>query len=147
MKTPHQGTSARAPEASSPSEPSSKEAQLTSHVYDGIAEYDNPLPAWWRRIFWATFVFSIGYYVHYQLTGNGVSVDEEYATDMREYRELLAAQSLGKELNEETLGNLMKDPVMLRDARNLCVTIQKHCLATIRGITRERDGARQRAAP
>lgn len=129
MNTPHEGMSSRAAGASQPSDASDKEPQLTSHVYDGIAEYDNPLPAWWRRIFWATFVFSIGYYVHYQLTGNGASVDEEYAADMREYREMLAAQSLGKELNEETLGNLMKDPVMLRDARTVFVSRCGQCHA------------------
>ena len=73
---------------------------LTGHEYDGIAEYDNPMPAWWVRIFWATFVFSLGYYVHYQLTGNGASVEETYAAEMQEHREKLAAASLGQQIDE-----------------------------------------------
>lgn len=129
MNTTPRDTTSEPTRASRATDPSSSDAQLTSHVYDGIAEYDNPLPAWWRRIFWATFVFSLGYYVHYQLTGNGTSVDEEYAADMREYREMLAAQSLGKELNEEALANLMKDPVMLRDARTVFIARCAQCHA------------------
>jgi cytochrome c oxidase cbb3-type subunit III len=98
---------------------------LTGHEYDGIVEYDNPMPAWWRRIFWATFVFSIGYYVHYQLTGNGASVEQAYSEEMREHRELLAAASLGQTIDEESLGRLMHDPLMMKDAsqtfRTRCV--------------------------
>jgi cytochrome c oxidase cbb3-type subunit 3 len=35
----------------------------TGHNYDGIEEYDNPLPAWWFYLFVITIVFSIGYLV------------------------------------------------------------------------------------
>jgi cytochrome c oxidase cbb3-type subunit 3 len=35
---------------------------LLDHSYDGIQEFDNPLPRWWVWIFWATFVFSLFYY-------------------------------------------------------------------------------------
>jgi cytochrome c oxidase cbb3-type subunit 3 len=98
---------------------------LTGHEYDGIVEYDNPMPTWWRRLFWATFVFSIGYYVHYQLTGNGASVDETYASEMREHREVMAAATLGQEINEEGLARLMADPAMMKDARS---TFQRRCV-------------------
>lgn len=35
------------------------------HVYDGIEEYDNPLPRWWFMLFVATFIFTAGYLVLY----------------------------------------------------------------------------------
>jgi cytochrome c oxidase cbb3-type subunit 3 len=35
--------------------------RLIEHQYDGIQEYDNPLPRWWVILFWATIVFSILY--------------------------------------------------------------------------------------
>jgi cytochrome c oxidase cbb3-type subunit III len=98
---------------------------LTGHEYDGIVEYDNPMPTWWRRIFWATFVFSIGYYVHYQLTGNGESVEQSYVEDMRAQRERMAAASLGNEIDEEGLARLMADPAMMKDARS---TFQRRCV-------------------
>ncbi|MGI9293989.1 MAG: cytochrome-c oxidase, cbb3-type subunit III, partial [Pseudomonadales bacterium] len=44
--------------------------EVTGHAYDGIDEYDNPLPAWWMYMFVATIVFSIGYLVVYPGLGN-----------------------------------------------------------------------------
>jgi cytochrome c oxidase cbb3-type subunit 3 len=35
--------------------------RLLDHNYDGIQEYDNPLPRWWVWIFWATIAFSLLY--------------------------------------------------------------------------------------
>jgi cytochrome c oxidase cbb3-type subunit III len=94
-------------------------APLTSHAYDGIEEYDNPMPTWWRRTFWATFVFSLGYFVHFQLTGNGASVEQSYEEDMRQFRELQAAQSLGATVTEEGLERLTRDPMLMRDAQSV----------------------------
>jgi cytochrome c oxidase cbb3-type subunit III len=105
------------------------EPRLTGHEYDGIVEYDNPMPAWWRRMFWATFVFSFVYYVHYQLTGNGASVEDSYATEMREQRERLAASSIGPEINEEALTRLMHDAAMMKDARALYLARCAQCHA------------------
>jgi hypothetical protein len=38
---------------------------LLDHEYDGIQEYDNPLPLWWLAIFWATIVFTPLYILFY----------------------------------------------------------------------------------
>jgi cytochrome c oxidase cbb3-type subunit III len=35
--------------------------RLLQHDYDGIQEFDNPMPRWWVWIFWATIVFAIFY--------------------------------------------------------------------------------------
>lgn len=53
------------------------------HAYDGIEEYDNPLPGWWVWIFWATIVFSLGYWAYYQI-GPGPSEVAVYEAEMRE---------------------------------------------------------------
>lgn len=42
----------------------------TGHVYDGIEEYDNPLPAWWFNMFVISIVFGIGYLIAYPGMGN-----------------------------------------------------------------------------
>ncbi len=36
---------------------------LMDHAYDGIREYDNPLPGWWRYTFWVSLFFSLGYVI------------------------------------------------------------------------------------
>lgn len=44
--------------------------ETTGHIYDGIQEYNNPLPRWWINMFYITIVFSIGYLVLYPGMGN-----------------------------------------------------------------------------
>jgi cytochrome c oxidase cbb3-type subunit 3 len=44
--------------------------RTTGHVYDGIEELDNPLPAWWFYMFLITIVFGVGYLVLYPGMGN-----------------------------------------------------------------------------
>jgi cytochrome c oxidase cbb3-type subunit 3 len=46
------------------------EEKTTGHVYDGIEEYDNPLPAWWLYMFVISMVFAIGYLVIFPGLGN-----------------------------------------------------------------------------
>ena len=41
------------------------EKPTTGHEWDGITEYDNPLPKWWLWILWATIAWSLVYYVLY----------------------------------------------------------------------------------
>ncbi|QBF25972.1 cytochrome-c oxidase, cbb3-type subunit III [Pseudomonas tructae] len=44
--------------------------QTMGHSFDGIEEYDNPLPKWWFWLFVATLVFSVGYLILYPGLGN-----------------------------------------------------------------------------
>lgn len=37
----------------------------TGHEWDGLTELNQPLPRWWLWIFYATIVFSIGYWIVY----------------------------------------------------------------------------------
>lgn len=54
---------------------------LKEHEYDGIREYDNPLPSWWLATFFLTIIFSFLYWVHYELSG-GQTQWEELKEDM-----------------------------------------------------------------
>ena len=42
-----------------------RQVETTGHQWDGIEEYNNPLPRWWVWVFYATIVWSIGYMVAY----------------------------------------------------------------------------------
>lgn len=48
----------------------SETEKTVGHSFDGIEEYDNPLPKWWFYLFIATCVFSLGYLVLYPGLGN-----------------------------------------------------------------------------
>lgn len=41
------------------------ENRTTGHSYDGIEEYDNPLPKWWFQLFVGTLIFSALYLLWY----------------------------------------------------------------------------------
>jgi cytochrome c oxidase cbb3-type subunit III len=58
-----------------------KQNRLLDHNYDGIQEYDNPMPRWWVWIFWATIIFAEVYFIWYQL-GPGRTIHDEYADEM-----------------------------------------------------------------
>lgn len=60
----------RKAEVSSSKENSDENAPTTGHVYDGIEELDNPLPAWWFNMFLATVVFGLIYLVLFPGLGN-----------------------------------------------------------------------------
>ncbi len=53
---------------------------LTTHNYDGIQEYDNPMPSWWTWIFVATVVWAAVYFV-------GINIDL-----IPDYQDTLAAE-------------------------------------------------------
>ncbi len=42
-----------------------EEPETTGHEWDGIQEYNNPLPRWWVWVFIVTVVWSIGYCIVY----------------------------------------------------------------------------------
>jgi cytochrome c oxidase cbb3-type subunit 3 len=60
--------------------------RLIEHSYDGIQEYDNPMPQWWVTVFWVTIAFSIFYYVNPGNTGLGKGREAEYEADMVAFR-------------------------------------------------------------
>lgn len=114
-----QAPKAQAETASTPAPAPSEEKQLLEHEYDGIREYDNPLPRWWVNIFWASFVFSIGYFIHYVIAEKGESVRDGYSAEVREAREREAQLAMGDKVSEEGLAKLMANPSILADAKLL----------------------------
>lgn len=46
------------------------EPQTTGHVYDGIEEYDNPMPKWWFNLFVITLAFAVVYLFLYPGLGS-----------------------------------------------------------------------------
>lgn len=61
-----------------------EEDALTDHDYDGIQEFDNPLPGWWKWLFVVTIVFSGFYWLYYEI-GVGPSVEDNYESEKVAY--------------------------------------------------------------
>lgn len=70
----------------------SAEDGTTGHSYDGITEYNNPLPRWWLYLFYGTIVFALGYLALYPGLGAykgilGWSSHGEQEADQRAYEQ------------------------------------------------------------
>lgn len=48
-----------------PSPGESTEGSVTGHSWDGLEEYNNPLPKWWLYLFYITIAFGLGYLALY----------------------------------------------------------------------------------
>ncbi len=96
--------------------------RLLAHEYDGIEEYDNPLPGWWSWLFVATIVFSLGYYVYYQL-GPGPTIIAQYEEEARAaaaQQARLAPAAAGA--SEDQLRALAKDARAMAAAKEVFAT-------------------------
>lgn len=45
--------------------PKLEEDETTGHSYDGISEYDKPLPKWWLAVFFFTLFWGLGYFAFF----------------------------------------------------------------------------------
>ena len=63
------------------------------HDFDGIQEYDNDLPPWWKTLFYVSIVFAVGYMLHFHVFKTGMLQEDEYKMEMEEAA-LLAAKNV-----------------------------------------------------
>ena len=85
---------------------SENNSELTGHQYDGIEEYNNPLPAWWLWTFLLSIVFGFHYWLHYEF-GGGMTQTAELNKDLTKVH-ALAKNSGGKADSEAELRGLME---------------------------------------
>ncbi|CAN5424011.1 cbb3-type cytochrome c oxidase N-terminal domain-containing protein [soil metagenome] len=88
---------------------SDEEPTLLGHSYDGIQEYDNPLPGWWSMGFWATIVFAFAYVGLSPLL---------IKTPDQAYRGALAEYAGKKERREIADAKNVSEQVLERDAHD-----------------------------
>lgn len=102
-----------------------EEENLLDHQYDGIQEFDNPMPRWWVWIFWGSFWFSLAYVFHFWV-GNGQSIASGYDAEMKEVSAARAAEALKQEVSEETLTQLLGDSARIGRGKD---TFAQKCAA------------------
>jgi cytochrome c oxidase cbb3-type subunit 3 len=108
----------------------SDQDHLLDHNYDGIQEYDNPLPRWWLALFWATIIFTPLYILYFHF-GGGMLAIERYDQEMIAFYDKQAEQLLALgEISENTLVDLMADDSMMNGGKKI---FQAKC-ATCHGM-------------
>ncbi len=81
--------------------------EVMDHNYDGIEEYDNPLPNWWLVTFFGTIIFGFIYYVHYTF-GGGMTLAQELEVVMKSL-----PKAVEQAWNEDDLKSKMGGPEVL----------------------------------
>jgi cytochrome c oxidase cbb3-type subunit 3 len=97
------------------SDQKSGQDQVLDHNYDGIQEYNNPLPGWWLATFYGTIIFA-GVYLFYYEFGGGKSLRQEFEIEMTTVEVQKAAAPQQTE-GEQDLAAVMSNPKNLEDGK------------------------------
>jgi cytochrome c oxidase cbb3-type subunit 3 len=106
------------------------EGDVTGHSWDGLQEYNNPLPRWWLYLFYITIVFGLGYMVFFPTLGNwhgvlGWSSTGQYQQEMKQadakYGPIFA------KLAEQDIASLSRDPHAVQVGQRLFLNYCSSC--------------------
>jgi cytochrome c oxidase cbb3-type subunit III len=98
--------------------------KTTGHAFDDIEEFNNPLPRWWLLLFYATIVWSIGYWVVYPawptISGYtkgvlGYSTRAQVGADLADLRRFRGAKAAA--LADTPLADIENAPALLTFAQ------------------------------
>src|SRR3954469_23076157 len=87
--------------------PSGLQDRVLEHEYDGIREYDNPMPRWWLLTVAGTIVFSVVYMFNIGPVGNGKGRVADYEAEMAKERALhpVVASAVTEDMLHSSLSN------------------------------------------
>lgn len=103
-----------------------EQAKLFDHEYDGIREFDNPIPGWWNWIWAATTAFSIVYAFLWHASRENWTVENSWQIDqVLAYRRVFG-QMGDLTPDQETILKMMNDPQMMNVAKSM---YQGNCVA------------------
>lgn len=104
-----------------------QENRLLDHSYDGIQEYDNPMPRWWVITFWATIVFSILYALNVPGIGSGKGRIADYEADVAAAKALREKLEPSGGATNETLVALLSDAGAVAEGKQTFTTYCAAC--------------------
>ena len=102
--------------------------RLLEHDYDGIREYDNPMPRWWLWVFYVTILYVPVYYLAPAPFGAGAGKEAEYAAEVARHR--AAQPPEAPTVSAEALLALRDDREALEEGAEVYAT---NCAACHRG--------------
>lgn len=92
--------------------------KLLDHSYDGIQEYDNPMPRWWVWVFWATIIFVPLYYFLPAPFGEGPGMIAQYEADVATHAAAPQVAS-GPAVSDDDLQRMSADATALADGKTV----------------------------
>ncbi len=99
---------------------------MMDHSYDGIQEYDNPMPRWWLLLFAVTIVLVPVYYFAPGDIGAGAKKEEMYAKEMAAFA--AANPDFGKStVTAEALAAIVADPAQVEAGKAVFTTTCASC--------------------
>ncbi|MCV2448224.1 cytochrome-c oxidase, cbb3-type subunit III [Paracoccus sp. DMF] len=116
------------------------EVPSTGHSWDGIEEYDNPLPRWWLWSFYATIVWGLAYVVAYPaiplLSGStqgvlGTTYRSDVAAEIQRFND--ANAPIQAKLVETPLDQVAADPELANYSANAGAAIFRTWCAQCHG--------------
>jgi cytochrome c oxidase cbb3-type subunit 3 len=90
--------------------------KIRDHVYDGIQEYDNPMPGWWTWIFILTVVFGVVYMLGIHVFDFVDTYEDDLAESQAELEAIRAAYEEANPVatfDEEAIAVYVGDPVQI----------------------------------
>ena len=101
---------------------------LLDHNYDGIQEYDNPMPRWWVTIFYVTILYAVLYWLNVPGIGSGKGRIASYEREIAALRaKQAAAAPAGGPVSEEALLAIVHDPAKLAAGKATFTTTCAPC--------------------
>ncbi len=116
------------------------DVQTTGHSWDGIEEYDNPMPRWWVWVFYATIVWGIGYSIAHpawpMLTKAtpgllGSSTRADVAAEIKRFDD--ANATIKQALVDADLTTVSADPNLMTFAQNAGAAVFRTNCTTCHG--------------
>jgi cytochrome c oxidase cbb3-type subunit 3 len=92
---------------------------MMDHQYDGIQEYDNPMPRWWVLLFVVTILFVPVYYLAPGELGNGAKRVAMYEKEMAAFRAAHPEALGAPEMTAEEAAALVANPARIADGKAL----------------------------
>lgn len=116
------------------------DVETTGHEWDGIEEYNNPLPRWWLWVFYATIVWGIWYSVAYPawpMISGATSGYMGWSTRENVAQEIAEAEAANAGINEQLasveLASIADDPELATYARSAGSSVFKTWCAQCHG--------------
>ena len=98
--------------------------RIMEHEYDGIQEYDNPMPRWWLLTFGGTVIFAGLYLLNIGPVGNGKGRVADYEASMKAFDDAHPAAVGGPSI--EKLMAMVKDHEAVDEGKDV---FTKNCVA------------------